>query len=76
MREQVAALIESRWNGQVRIHDFRMVTGPSHTNLIFDAVVPQGFEMTDAQVKKEIERLAGTLPGHCFAVVKIDKPYV
>ena len=53
-----------------------MVTGPSHTNLIFDAVVPQGFEMTDAQVKKEIERLAGTLPGHCFAVVKIDKPYV
>ena len=76
MREQVAALIEARWNGQVRIHDFRMVTGPSHTNLIFDAVVPQGFEMTDAQVKKEIERLAGTLPGHCFAVVKIDKPYV
>ena len=76
MREQVAALIEARWNGQVRIHDFRMVTGPSHTNLIFDAVVPQGFEMTDAQVKKEIERLAGTLPGHCFAVVKIDKPYL
>ena len=76
MREQVAALIEARWNGQVRIHDFRMVTGPSHTNLIFDAVVPQGFEMTDAQVKKEIERLAGELPGTCYAVVKIDKPYV
>ena len=76
MRERMTALIEDRWRGQVKIHDFRMVTGPSHTNLIFDAVVPQGFEMTDAQVKKEIERLAGTLPGQCYAVVKIDKPYL
>lgn len=76
MREQMTALIEERWQGRVKIHDFRMVTGPSHTNLIFDAVVPQGFEATDAQVKKEIERLAGTLPGSCFAVVKIDKPYL
>ena len=76
MRERMTALIEERWRGRVKIHDFRMVTGPSHTNLIFDAVVPQGFEATDAQVKKEIERLAGTLPGSCFAVVKIDKPYL
>lgn len=76
MRERMTALIEERWQGRVKIHDFRMVTGPSHTNLIFDAVVPQGFEATDAQVKKEIERLAGTLPGSCFAVVKIDKPYL
>lgn len=76
MREAMTRLIEERWQGQVKIHDFRMVTGPSHTNLIFDAVVPQGFDMTDAQVKREIERLAGTLPGSCFAVVKIDKPYL
>lgn len=76
MRELMAEKITERWQGEVRIHDFRMVAGPSHTNLIFDAVVPQGFAMTDAQVKKEIERLAGELPGTCYAVVKIDKPYV
>lgn len=76
MREQITALINQRWQGRIRIHDFRMVSGPSHTNLIFDAVVPQGFEMTDGQVKKEIEALARRLPGCCFAVVKIDKPYL
>lgn len=76
MREQMSALIDERWGGRIQIHDFRMVAGPSHTNLIFDAVVPQGFEMTDAQVKREIERLAEQMPGACYAVVKIDKPYL
>ena len=31
----------------IDIHDFRMVSGPTHTNLIFDAVVPFGFRLTD-----------------------------
>lgn len=28
---------------ELSIHDFRMVQGPSHTNLIFDVLAPQGF---------------------------------
>ena len=32
------------------IHDFRMVPGPTHTNLIFDVVTPFGFRLEDAEV--------------------------
>ena len=31
----------------ISIHDFRMVPGPTHTNLIFDAVVPANYEKSD-----------------------------
>lgn len=31
------------------IHDFRMVVGATHTNLIFDTVVPCKFRMTDEE---------------------------
>ena len=31
-----------------------MVSGPTHTNLIFDAVVPFGFRLTDQEVEQKI----------------------
>ena len=37
-RERVAALARIIDPG-ITIHDFRMVTGPTHTNVIFDVVV-------------------------------------
>ena len=36
----------------VSIHDFRMVQGADPTNLIFDAVVPYGYDKSDGEVKK------------------------
>ena len=47
--EQVVEGIDPRMS----IHDFRMVRGPGHTNLIFDLVIP--FEMADQ--KKDLSRL-------------------
>ncbi len=32
---------------RLTLHDFRLVAGPTHTNLVFDVVVPFGFPMTD-----------------------------
>ena len=34
------------------MHDFRMVTGPSHTNLIFDVVVPYNCPLSPDEVEK------------------------
>lgn len=58
------------------IHDFRMIQGPTHTNLIFDVVVPFEFKMSDEEVKSLIEKRVMELPGSHYAVVCIDKPYV
>ena len=38
-RQRVAALVHCI-DDEINIHDFRMVVGPTHTNVIFDAVVP------------------------------------
>ena len=74
MRSQVTEKLRSL-DGRISIHDFRMVPGPSHTNLIFDAVVPYGNGLTDSQAKEKISRLIeDSFPG-CYAVVEIDRDY-
>ena len=45
------------------IHDFRMVTGPTHTNVIFDAVIPNELSISDEQARKEIAQAVSKLPG-------------
>lgn len=60
----------------ISIHDFRMVQGPTHTNLIFDVVVPYGMKKTDAQIKEQIEQIVESMPGNYIPVVEIDKDYV
>ena len=58
------------------IHDFRMVTGQTHTNLIFDILVPYGTELSDEQVKELVERKIKNRWKNYYAVIKIDKSYV
>ena len=59
----------------IDIHDFRMVSGPTHTNLIFDAVVPFGFRLTDQEVEKKIRTAVRTLDGNYYAVVNVERSY-
>ncbi len=57
------------------IHDFRMVPGTTHTNYIFDAVLPMDHplsdDMAESLIKAEIER---RFP-NCYGVVNIDRSY-
>ncbi len=58
------------------IHDFRMVMGPSHTNLIFDVVMDTALDKTPEEFRHEICTLVETrMPGH-FAVVTVDTSFV
>ena len=73
-RKRVADLVRCI-DDQISIHDFRMVAGPSHTNVIFDAVVPYGFRLTDSEVEEKIKTAVRTLDGNYFAVVKVERSY-
>ncbi len=57
------------------IHDFRMVPGVTHTNLIFDAVVPFAVKDDDTKLKKDIAKLVSENLNNCNAVVQIDRPF-
>lgn len=75
VREEVLAVLREKLNPETTIHDFRMVSGPTHTNVIFDAVLPMDEPRSDAELCKEIQKLVEEMEGSYFAVVTIDHPY-
>ena len=75
MKHELLTHINSELPG-ISIHDFRMVQGPTHTNLIFDAVVPHGFDMTNEEVRASMEKLVEKHWENTFAVVHVEQSYV
>jgi len=74
-RMSVAKIVKTL-HEDVTIHDFRMVPGVTHTNLIFDAVVPHSVKADDNKLKKEICDLVSANLKNCNAVVQIDRPFI
>lgn len=60
----------------ITMHDFRIVQGPTHTNLIFDVMIPYGFQISDAQLKSRIESEIRKKNPEYYAVINIDKDYM
>ncbi len=58
------------------LHDFRMVKGPTHTNLIFDILVPFGCKIKDDDIISQLEEKVREVHPNTFLVVKIDRSYV
>ena len=76
MRKTVADLAQ-KVDPALSIHDFRMVQGDTHTNLIFDVAVPYECKLTDVEVSNQIKELVKEMPnGRYFAVLQIDRVYV
>lgn len=76
LRQQVAELVRTI-DPRITIHDFRMVPGPSHTNVIFDAVVPFDEALPHDEVARRIRELVrGIEGGPYFAVVEVETSYV
>ena len=73
--KRLMQLIAKSVDERLTIHDFRMVAGPTHTNVIFDVVVPFEVELSEEEVKKQIEQKVKELPGNHFAIIETDRPY-
>lgn len=63
-------------DSRLTMHDFRMVSGPTHTNLIFDVVVPFDFSLSDSEIKSRIENAVKEQRSNFYCVINIDRPYV
>ncbi|MDE7261205.1 MAG: cation diffusion facilitator family transporter [Oscillospiraceae bacterium] len=74
-RERVAAMARLI-DPNISIHDFRMVPGPTHTKLIFDAQVPYQCALPDGEVRKRLQAGVRALDGSWSAAVEVEKGYV
>ena len=74
LRAQVETLVKCI-DASVSIHDFRIVPGSTHTNLIFDVVTPPGFRIADDEMARQVRSLVRSLDSRYTAVVQVEHSY-
>lgn len=70
INEQIAHLDE-----RLAIHDLRIVKGPTHTNVIFDCLVPHDMEIGEKEIKRFLRNVISEKYPNYYAVVTIDHSY-
>lgn len=60
---------------EMSIHDFRVVDGPTHTNLIFDLIVPHKYHLSNSQIIKVIEDKLSKIDERYFVVITIEHAF-
>ena len=58
-----------------KIHDFRVVEGPTHTNLIFDMVVPFDCKRSEKELKETLEEKIKAVNDSYFVVATVEGSY-
>jgi len=72
MRDFVAGIL-AKQDERLTLHDFRMVRGKGHTNLIFDIALPYDLKGQEKTIKKGIEKaLAESRQGTFYLVITFD----
>ena len=69
---EIARSIDPRFT----IHDFRMVEGPTHTNLIFDLVIPHNCKMKKGDIYQRVNGLVNELGPQYYTVITIENSFV
>ena len=75
VREKVAALVACI-DSKLTIHDFRMVKGPTHTNVLFDIVIPFDMKKSEEELRDNVQTIVKSIDKNYYSVVNIDKSYV
>lgn len=74
--KQMTQSIISKINSQYSFHDFKMVKGPTHTNLIFDLVVPHDKGKNSHQILSEIRSEFAKKDETINLVVTVEHKYI
>lgn len=76
LRQEVKKIVEG-WNEKASIHDFRVVFGHTHTNLVFDVVVPYQVKMTEYEITEQLQKKVSEQIGkEYFIAIDIDRKYI
>ena len=61
---------------KLTFHDFRVVDGPTRTNLIFDIVIPHGFTMSENDLSEELRSRVSNIDKRYALVLMFDNDYI
>lgn len=75
LKEKIAAIL-NEINPVLTFHDFRIVAGPTHTNILFDVVLPYECDLEPQPLKTQIEEKVQALSKKYNPVIKIDRDYI
>jgi cation diffusion facilitator family transporter len=75
LKAEVGSILTSI-SKDLQFHDFRIVKGPTHTNIIFDVVLPFDEKITQEGIIKELETKFANRETKYHFVVHFDRPFV
>lgn len=74
LKQEVSDILQEA-ESDITIHDFRLVKGPTHTNVVFDAVVPYKSKMNAKSIKDLLTQKIQSDTTYYY-VITIDNSYV
>lgn len=75
LREQVRRQLKEI-SPDISMHDFRVVWGPTHSNLVFDVCVSFEFSLSDEELIEKIGERVRSIDEHYYPVITVDHDYV
>lgn len=75
LKALVATIIEGI-DKNLSFHDFRVVHGPTHTNILFDVVVDTDFKKSDKELIEEITKCVKEIDPTYNLIITIDRNYL
>lgn len=76
LRDKVYEVLQNAYGDKISLHDFRMVKGITHTNVLFDAVVPFDEKITAEDIAALLSEKIDSGGTTYYYVVNIDRSYV
>lgn len=75
LKEMVGKELKSIGN-ELTFHDFRVVDGPTRTNLIFDVVLPHEYNLSEEDVKARLQSRIADIDSRYALVIMFDYDYI
>ncbi len=72
---QMTADVVKEIDETLSIHDFRVVEGPTHTNLIFDILLPHNHKDSHEEIINQINEKLSKIDERFFTVITIDHSF-
>lgn len=74
-KEAIDSMNEKYPDMELTFHDFRIVVGPTHTNVIFDVVLPYDYPMTENEVNEFVQRYIWSKKEFVFVRINFDRAF-